>query len=49
MTKPERTDFLASVLVTAVEGGINYWADTRNYDDGSQDDDGEPHGRRPSS
>ena len=27
----ERTDFLSNVLVTAVEGGINYWADVKNY------------------
>ena len=27
----EQTDFLASILVTAVEGGINYWAETRSY------------------
>ena len=30
-TSPERTDFLAGVLVTAIEGGIGYWAETRNY------------------
>jgi hypothetical protein len=28
---PERTDFLACVLVTAVEGGINYWAAVSDY------------------
>ena len=27
----ERTDFLAGVVVTAVEGGINYWGDIRKY------------------
>ena len=27
----ERVDFLASVLVTAIEGGINYWANVRKY------------------
>lgn len=27
----ERIDFLASILVTAVEGGIDYWAEIRNY------------------
>ena len=27
----ERVDFLASMLVTAVEGGVNYWAEVRNY------------------
>ena len=27
----ERTDFLASILVTAVEGGIGYWAATQSY------------------
>lgn len=26
-----RIDFLANVLVTAVEGGINYWASVENY------------------
>lgn len=29
--KPERTDFLANVLVTAVEGGSNYWAEFSDY------------------
>ena len=28
---PERTCFLADVLVTAVEGGISYWCDHQNY------------------
>ena len=28
---PGRTDFLALVLVCAVEGGINYWAVHRKY------------------
>lgn len=28
---PERTDFLAGILVTAVEGGIDYWADVQGY------------------
>jgi len=28
----ERTDFLGGVLVTAVEGGVNYWAEPRCYD-----------------
>ncbi len=28
---PERTDFLANVLVTAIEGGVGYWADVRDY------------------
>ena len=27
----ERTGFLADILVTAAEGGINYWALMRNY------------------
>lgn len=27
----ERTDFLASVLVTAVEGGVNHWAAIKDY------------------
>jgi hypothetical protein len=27
----ERTDFLATVLVTAVEGGIGYWCEARNF------------------
>ena len=27
----ERTDFLANVLITAVEGGIGYWAHTEKY------------------
>ena len=27
----ERTNFLASIVVTAIEGGINYWADTKEY------------------
>ncbi len=26
-----QTDFLSCVLVTAVEGGVNYWAEVRNY------------------
>ena len=26
-----QTDFLSCVLVTAVEGGIGYWAEVRNY------------------
>ena len=30
-TTNTRKDFLAYVLVTAVEGGVNYWADIRNY------------------
>ena len=37
--KPERKNFLASVLVTAVEGGIDYWADVGNYT-WAQDDRG---------
>lgn len=28
---PERTCFLADVVVTAVEGGIGYWCEHRNY------------------
>lgn len=28
---PERTEFLADVLTTAVEGGINYWAQVSDY------------------
>jgi hypothetical protein len=28
---PERKEFLTNVLVTAVEGGINYWADIEEY------------------
>ena len=27
----ERTQFLTTILTTAVEGGINYWADTKDY------------------
>ena len=27
----ERVDFLCSVLVTAVEGGIGYWAEIKDY------------------
>lgn len=27
----ERTEFLYGLLVAAVEGGINYWAEVRNY------------------
>ena len=27
----ERTDFLAGIIITAVEGGINYWAYARKY------------------
>lgn len=27
----ERMDFLSDVLVTAVEGGVNYWADVKGY------------------
>ena len=27
----ERVHFLACVLVTAVEGGVNYWAEVREY------------------
>jgi hypothetical protein len=29
---PERTEFLSDVLITAVEGGINYWAQVTAYD-----------------
>ena len=29
----ERTDFLSDLLVTAVEGGINYWAEIDARDD----------------
>ena len=28
---PERADFLASIIVTAVEGGIQYWSEHRDY------------------
>lgn len=28
---PERTEFLADILTTAVEGGINYWAEVSDY------------------
>jgi hypothetical protein len=28
----ERNDFLATVIVTAVEGGINYWAAVSDYE-----------------
>lgn len=28
----KRTEFLSDVLVTAVEGGINYWASVSEYD-----------------
>lgn len=28
---PERTDFLANIIVTAVEGGISYWATIEDY------------------
>lgn len=28
---PEREQFLADVLITAVEGGVNYWAHTSEY------------------
>ena len=28
----ERTDFLASCMVTAIEGGINYWADIEDWE-----------------
>ena len=31
MIKKERINFLGDILTTAVEGGINYWADTKNY------------------
>ena len=31
MASRERTDYLASVITTAVEGGIGYWAEHRNY------------------
>ena len=31
MRSKERTNFLGNILVTAVEGGINYWAETRNF------------------
>ena len=27
----ERTDFLANVLVTAIESGIGYWAEVKDY------------------
>ena len=29
--KPRKAEFLADIVVTAAEGGINYWAHTRNY------------------
>lgn len=29
---PARTDFLANILVTIVEGGSEYWADFREYE-----------------
>lgn len=32
----ERINFLAGVITTAVEGGINYWAATREYRWGSE-------------
>lgn len=35
---PERTQFLADVLITAVEGGVNGWAAVRDY----HHDAGEP-------
>lgn len=27
----ERSQFLTDILVTAVEGGMNYWAETKDY------------------
>jgi hypothetical protein len=28
---PERTEFLKDLIITAVEGGIGYWAEVRRY------------------
>lgn len=36
---PQRTCFLGDIVVTAVEGGVGYWAEHRNYD-WKQDDAG---------
>jgi hypothetical protein len=36
-----RHTFLADILVNAVEGGINYWAETKNYHWSKRDEDGE--------
>lgn len=30
-TKPDRAEFLAYTVVAAVEGGINYWAEIKDY------------------
>lgn len=35
---PERIQFLSDVLITAVEGGINYWTQVSGYDP----DNGDP-------
>lgn len=35
----ERTDFLANVLVTAVEGGVGYWSYARRYEWEEDDQD----------
>lgn len=32
----ERVNFLCGVMCSAVEGGINYWAETRHYEWGSE-------------
>jgi len=39
MTKrtPQREAFLTSVIITAIEGGIGYWAVARNYDWGTKE------------
>ena len=29
---PERQDFLNTIIITAVEGGINYWASVQAYE-----------------
>ena len=39
-TKPPKGEFLADIVVTAAEGGINYWAHTRNYKVHYVDDSG---------
>ena len=38
-TKPDRADFLSCVVITAVEGGVNYWAAIKDYQWSKGEDD----------
>ena len=34
---PERNEFLCDVMTTAIEGGIGYWAEVKDYEWGSNE------------